>query len=125
MGQISGFQIYQPMSESDLTYDPQPHLFFWRRYNTDWHHPPTDVLGCELKEGNYYWVHRKWNNYPIVKTRFFKVTPKGYMFRKMNLERLFKRPLYPDKYILEKEKRLVFFFNHSITVYTEEPADLK
>ena len=99
---------------------PQPLTLF---HNTDWRNPPVNVHGCELKVGNYYWVHRKWNKYPIEKVRFFKVTPKGYAFRKLNLQRMFKRPLYPDPHILRREKKLVFYLSQNITVYTEEPTD--
>lgn len=101
--------------------NPQPLFLF---YNRDWRVPPVDVTGCEMKVGEYYWVHRKWNNYPIEKVRFLKITPKGYTFRKMNLQRMFKRPMYPDPHILKKEKKLVFYLHNNITVYTEEPKIL-
>lgn len=102
---------------SEPSYHPQPLAM----YNSDWRHRPVGLHGVMMEIGKYYWVHRRWNNYPVEKTRFLQVTPKGYAFVKMDGRRMFHRPIYPNKLFVKQLKKVMVEFIPNITIYSEDP----
>jgi hypothetical protein len=95
-----------------------PHFAY---YNRDWRKPPVDVQNCVLELGRFYWIRRPWINEELTKVAFLKITGKGYGFIREDGTRLFKRPMYHNKYRTVKDDvKITFCIHQGITIYQSE-----
>jgi hypothetical protein len=103
---------------------PQPVGMFLKNpsrfayYNKDWRKPPVDVHDCVLEIENFYFIRRSWISEELEQAQFLQITPKGYGFLREDGTRIFKKPMYPNKFLSKTIKpKLVFCIHQNITIY--------